>query len=323
VSAPEKTVTTANVAVHVEGVTKRFGDVVAVNDVSLDVGCGELFGFIGPDGAGKTTLFRMLVTLLVPDAGSASVLGDDVVRDLWRLRQRVGYMPGRFSLYPDLSVAENLDFFASVFGTTVKREYDRIAPIYTQIEPFKERRAGALSGGMKQKLALCCALVHKPDILFLDEPTTGVDAVSRREFWDLLDRLKAESLTIVVSTPYMDEADRCDRVALMQGGRILAIDTPKAMTASFDLPLIAVTTSKRYAALKALRDVVPEESAYPFGESLHVVGPRGTSAEEFAQTLTAQLRSKGLDDATVAAAVPTIEDLFIARMHGQPQEQAA
>lgn len=302
------------VAVQVDHVTKRFGDVVAVDDVSFDVAHGEIFGFIGPDGAGKSTLFRVLVTLLVPDQGLATVLGDDVVRDLWKLRRRVGYMPGRFSLYPDLSLAENLDFFASVFGTTVKKEYERIAPIYTQIEPFKDRRAGALSGGMKQKLALCCALVHKPDILFLDEPTTGVDAVSRREFWDLLDRLKGDALTIVVSTPYMDEADRCDRVALMQGGKLLAIDTPSALTASFDRPLIAVSTTKRYQALKALREIVPAQSAYPFGEALHVVGTPNESASDLEQQIVAQLSAGGIDDAKVEPAKATIEDLFIARM---------
>jgi ABC-type multidrug transport system ATPase subunit len=304
----------SDVAVHVDAVTKRFGEVVAVDALSLDVATGEIFGFIGPDGAGKTTLFRMLVTLLVPDSGRATVLGDDVVRDLWRLRRRVGYMPGRFSLYPDLSVAENLDFFASVFGTTVKKEYDRIAPIYTQIEPFKDRRAGALSGGMKQKLALCCALVHKPEILFLDEPTTGVDAVSRREFWDLLHRLKADALTIVVSTPYMDEADRCDRVALIQGGHILAIDTPPALTASFDRPLVAVATTKRYDALKVLREIVPEQSAYPFGESLHVVADRSADVDRFGDELASRLRAKGIDDVKISVAKPTIEDLFIARM---------
>ena len=311
-----------DVAVRVDAVTKHYGDVAAVDAISLEVANGEIFGFIGPDGAGKTTLFRILVTLLVPDSGTATVLGDDVVRDMWKLRQRVGYMPGRFSLYPDLSVAENLDFFASVFGTTVRKEYDRIAPIYSQIEPFKDRRAGALSGGMKQKLALCCALVHKPDILFLDEPTTGVDAVSRREFWDLLGRLKANALTIVVSTPYMDEADRCDRVALMQGGHILAIDTPAALTASFDRPLLAVTTGKRYDALRALREIVPAQSAYPFGASLHVVGGPQQDANKFADELTSQLRTKGIGDAKVAAAQPTIEDLFIARMGAvDPPEQ--
>src|SRR5215217_3625386 len=215
----------------VESLRKTFGATVALDDVSLEVAPGELFGLVGPDGGGKTTLFRILTTLMVPDAGTARVLGLDVVRDLWALRTRVGYMPGRFSLYPDLSVEENLQFFASVFGTTLKAQYDLIAPIYRQIEPFRERRAGALSGGMKQKLALCCALVHRPEILFLDEPTTGVDAVSRREFWDLLGELRAGGLTIVVSTPYMEEAGRCDRVALIAGGRILDVDAPDAIGA--------------------------------------------------------------------------------------------
>ncbi|MFP5356657.1 MAG: ABC transporter ATP-binding protein, partial [Gemmatimonadota bacterium] len=199
-------------AVEVRDFTKRFGRVTAVDGISFDISPGELFGFIGPDGAGKTTLFRTMVTLLVPDAGSVKVLGRDVVDDLWELRSRVGYMPGRFSLYPDLSAMENLQFFASVFGTSVEAGMPIIEPIWRQLAPFAGRRAGALSGGMKQKLALCCALVHAPDILFLDEPTTGVDAVSRREFWDLLDRLRDGGLTIVVSTPYMDEAIRCDRV---------------------------------------------------------------------------------------------------------------
>ena len=216
-------------AVEARGLVRRFGDDAALHEVSFEVGPGELFGVIGPDGAGKTTLFRILVTLLLPDAGSALVLGRDVVKDLWDLRHRIGYMPGRFSLYPDLSVLENLTFFASVFGTTVAEARDTIAPIYVQLEPFSARRAGALSGGMKQKLALCCALVHRPEILFLDEPTTGVDAVSRKEFWDLLARLRTDGLPIVVSTPYMDEAVRCDRVSLMQGGRLLVTDRPAAI----------------------------------------------------------------------------------------------
>src|SRR5438094_222599 len=219
----------SSAAVVIEDLSKRFDRTIALDEVSLQIGTGELFGFIGPDGAGKTTLFRILVTLLLPDAGRATVLNRDVTSDVWELRRRIGYMPGRFSLYPDLSVDENLRFFAAVFGTTIQREYEQIAPIYSQLEPFRDRRAGALSGGMKQKLALCCALVHRPEVLFLDEPTTGVDAVSRREFWELLGRLKAAGLTIVVSTPYMDEADRCDRVALIQRGRLLALDTPDAI----------------------------------------------------------------------------------------------
>ncbi|HEU4879701.1 MAG TPA: ABC transporter ATP-binding protein, partial [Gemmatimonadaceae bacterium] len=208
-------------AVVVTDVSKRFGKTQALESVSFDVSHGELFGLVGPDGAGKSTLFRILTTLIIPDSGTATVLGLDVVRDLWAIRSRVGYMPGRFSLYGDLTVAENLSFFASVFGTTVKEGYELIAPIYRQIEPFADRRAEALSGGMKQKLALSCSLVHRPDILFLDEPTTGVDAVSRREFWDQLRILRDSGLTIVVSTPYMDEAMRCDRIALVQNGHIL------------------------------------------------------------------------------------------------------
>src|SRR5262245_12942585 len=236
-------------AIRAESISKAFGPTVALDNVSFDVRNGELFGFIGPDGGGKTTLFRILVSLLVQDTGRATVIGLDVVRDFRALRQRVGYMAGRFSLYPDLSVEENLTFFASVFGTTVQREYDRIKPIYAQLEPFRHRHAGALSGGMKQKLALCCALVHRPEILFLDEPTTGVDAVSRREFWDLLAVLKAGGLTAVVSTPYMDEATRCDRIALMHRGRLIGVDTPAGITGAFGPPLIGVKARDRYKAL--------------------------------------------------------------------------
>jgi ABC-type multidrug transport system ATPase subunit len=232
-------------------------------------------------------------------------------------------MPGRFSLYPDLSVEENLGFFASVFGTTIRREYDRIAPIYSQIEPFKTRRAGALSGGMKQKLALCCALVHKPEILFLDEPTTGVDAVSRREFWDLLSRIKGPELTIVVSTPYMDEADRCDRVALMQRGEILAIDTPRAHTASFDGPLFSVAAADRYRALQVVRRFPHVQSVYPFGATLHVTDSRSDAPpEKTVAELSAYLRENNLTDAHVEQTSPTIEDLFIARM-GSPNDEVA
>ncbi|HEY9015696.1 MAG TPA: ABC transporter ATP-binding protein, partial [Gemmatimonadales bacterium] len=213
-------------AVEARGLVRRFGDDAALDHVSFEVNPGELYGVIGPDGSGKTTLFRILVTLLLPDEGTARVLGRDVVKDLWDLRTRVGYMPGRFSLYPDLSVAENLNFFAALFNTTVAAARDTIAPIWVQLEQFSARRAGALSGGMKQKLALCCALVHRPEILFLDEPTTGVDAVSRREFWELLRRLREDGLPIVVSTPYMDEATLCDRVSLMQDGKLLVTDRP-------------------------------------------------------------------------------------------------
>jgi len=302
-------------AVVVQDVVKRFGAATAVAGVSLSIRSGELFGFIGPDGAGKTTLFRILATLLVPDEGSARVLGEDVVKALWSLRMRIGYMPGRFSLYPDLSVEENLRFFASVFGTTIAAERERIAPIYSQLEAFKERRAGALSGGMKQKLALCCALVHRPEILFLDEPTTGVDAVSRREFWDLLGDLKAGGLTAVVSTPYMDEADRCDRVALIQRGRLLAVDTPDAVARSFDRPLIAVRSQKRHETLRALREYQNTNTAYPFGETIHFTDKRtDVSVESLQAELRTFLESRGFRDLDVKPTPPTVEDTFMARM---------
>lgn len=225
-------------SISVSKLCKRYEGVQALRDVSLDVGEGELFGLIGPDGAGKTTLFRILTTLIVPDSGSASVDGLDIVKDYKAIRQRVGYMPGKFSLYPDLSVEENLDFFASIFGVRVQDNYGLIAPIYSQIEPFKKRRAGKLSGGMKQKLALSCALVHRPSVLFLDEPTTGVDAVSRVEFWEMLDSLRAQGITIFVSTPYMDEAARCDRIAFVNEGKILEICSPPMDLENYFISLI-------------------------------------------------------------------------------------
>jgi len=306
-------------AVMAEGLEKRFGQTIALAGLSFSVPRAELFGVVGPDGGGKTTLFRILATLLVPEKGTAHVLGRDVVKDLWELRRRIGYMPGRFSLYPDLSVYENLRFFAAVFGTTIEREHSHIAPIYSQLEPFKDRRAAALSGGMKQKLALCCALVHRPEILFLDEPTTGVDAVSRREFWDLLAQLKASGMTILVSTPYMDEADRCDRVALMQGGRLLAMDTPKAIAQSFDRPLLAVRAARRYPTLLALRESPHVHAVYPFGDTLHYVDARAQEpAAAIAAELSKFLASRGFADAAVEPSTPTVEDSFIARM-GAPE----
>jgi len=309
----------AEPAIVADRLVKRFGATTALDDVSVSIDRGQLFGFIGPDGGGKTTLFRILVTLLVPDSGSARVLGRDVVTELWDLRRRIGYMPGRFSLYPDLSVEENIKFFASVFGTTVEKEYEQIAPIYSQLAEFKTRRAAALSGGMKQKLALCCALVHRPEILLLDEPTTGVDAVSRREFWDLLARIKASGLTIVVSTPYMDEANRCDRIALMQRGRILAIDTPAAITASFDRPLFSIRVGERYRAIQALRQYENTNSIYPFGETMHFTDRRADAPpEQIAKDVTQFLADHGVSDVDVAATPPTIEDTFIARM-GAPE----
>jgi ABC-type multidrug transport system ATPase subunit len=304
--------------VVVDGLAKRFGDTVALADVSFDVHTGELFGLIGPDGAGKTTLLRILTTLLVPDRGSARVLGHDLVSGMWELRRRIGYMPGRFSLYPDLSVAENLAFFASVFGTTVDEQYDRIAPIYAQIEPFANRRADALSGGMKQKLALSCALVHQPEILFLDEPTTGVDAVSRREFWDMLQDLRDGGLTIVVSTPYMDEAGRCERVALIDAGRILRIDAPGSLGGTYGLPLLAVrgaASPDRVGLLRTLRELPHAESVHPFGESVHYTDSRADAPPgELALELTTAMAAAGFPGTEVAPVEPGIEDVFMSLM---------
>lgn len=256
--------------IHVSRLSKSYGAVQALRNVSLQVERGELFGLIGPDGAGKSTLIRILCTLLLPDAGTAEVYGSDVVRAFRSLRRHLGYMPGTFALYPDLTIEENLHFFATLFGTTVTENYELVRDIYSQIEPFKHRPAGKLSGGMKQKLALCCALIHKPEVLLLDEPSTGVDPTSRRELWDMLARLKAEGITIVVSTPYMDEAVRCDRVALMREGEILVVDTPQRLMASFPQKLYAVRSGDTYATLRALRALSQVKSCFAFGQSLHL-----------------------------------------------------
>src|SRR5918994_2787097 len=299
-------------AVEAQGLVRRFGDAAALDNVSFDVEPGELYGIIGPDGSGKTTLFRVLVTLLLPDAGTARVLGRDVVRDLWNLRSRVGYMPGRFSLYPDLSVAENLGFFASLFGTTIAAARDTIAPIWVQLEQFSSRRAGALSGGMKQKLALCCALVHRPEILFLDEPTTGVDAVSRREFWELLGRLRDQGLPIVVSTPYMDEAARCDRVSLIQSGKLLITDRPAEIERQYPQPLLAVRGPDVLGLLGALRRFPHAAAVWPFGETLHYTDQRADMAPDaIARDLSAYVSSSGLTDVSCQPIPASIEDSFM------------
>jgi ABC-2 type transport system ATP-binding protein len=282
----------------------------AVKSVSFEVGKGELFGIIGPDGAGKTSLFRMLTTLLIPDEGSASVDGFDVVKDFKEIRKRVGYMPGRFSLYQDLTVEENLSFFATVFGTTIEENYDLIKDIYSQIEPFKDRMAGKLSGGMKQKLALSCALIHRPSVLFLDEPTTGVDAVSRKEFWDMLKGLKKQGITILVSTPYMDEAGLCDRVALMQLGKILSINTPQGVVKDFKKPLWAIRSSNMLTLLNKLKEFEGTEDAYPFGQFHHVILKDGLTEED----LKKYLASTNTEYAELKPTEPNIEDCFIQLM---------
>lgn len=308
---------TKEVAVWASHITKTFGETTALKDVSIEVEQGELFGFIGPDGAGKTTLFRLLISLYTPDSGESRVLGLDPVNDLWALRRKIGYMPGRFSLYSDLSVAENLDFFASVFGTTVSAGMRTIEPIYRQLAPFASRRAGALSGGMKQKLALCCALVHEPEILFLDEPTTGVDAVSRREFWDLLARLRANGLTIVVSTPYMDEASRCDRIALIQNGKVLRTDTPDAICEAYPLPLFSVRGGDRLGMLEMLRSHPFAKSVWPFGTSIHFTDSRAQISQNDVAGIAGDLRnwlSVTYPDAQVSPIAAGIEDAFMLLM---------
>jgi ABC-2 type transport system ATP-binding protein len=296
-------------AVELVNISKAYGTTPAVRDVSLTVEPGELFGLIGPDGAGKTTLFRVLATLLLADAGTATVAGHDVVRDFRAIRNVVGYMPGRFSLYQDLTVQENLEFFAAVFRTTVRDNYELVRDIYEQLAPFKDRRAGALSGGMKQKLALCCALIHKPEVLLLDEPTTGVDAVSRQEFWHMLGTLKARGITIVVSTPYMDEAARCERVALLQTGQVLRVETPAALRAAYPWPLYAVRAARMHPLLQDLRAYPAAHSCYAFGESAHLslADPDADAAAH----LTAYLTSKGHREVTVMPVPATIEDTFM------------
>jgi ABC-2 type transport system ATP-binding protein len=282
------------------------GTVTALKDISFSVEKAELFGLIGPDGAGKTTLFRILTTLLLADEGTATVNDFDVVKDYKKIRSCVGYMPGKFSLYQDLTIEENLNFFATVFGTTIKANYDLIKDIYQQIEPFKDRRAGQLSGGMKQKLGLCCALIHKPVVLFLDEPTTGVDVVSRREFWEMLKKLKGQGITILVSTPYMDEANLCDRIALLQKGQVLSIDTPAKIIQSYPDKLFAITSSDIFKSLQDTRTYPGIASVFTFGDTLHATF---TGSSE--KGILAFLHDKGHPDASLETITPGIEDCFI------------
>ena len=296
-------------SINIHNLSKSYGDTCAVQNLSLEVKKGELFGLIGPDGAGKTTTFRMLTTLILPDEGSATVEGSDIVRDYKQIRNCVGYMPGRFSLYQDLTVQENLEFFATVFGTTIEQNYSLIKDIYEQIKPFSNRRAGKLSGGMKQKLALCCALIHKPKVLFLDEPTTGVDVVSRKEFWQMLAKLKAQGITILVSTPYMDEASLCDRIALMQAGKILTTSTPEQIIVDYPTTLYAVKAPDLYALLQHLRQKSEIDSCYPFGEYLHLTLKEATDPYQFEQQLT-----QTFSEVEWKPITPTIEDSFIRLM---------
>jgi ABC-type multidrug transport system ATPase subunit len=292
------------------GISKTFGTTKALSEISFSVNESEIFGFIGPDGAGKTTLFRIITTLLLPDSGEMKVLGMDHKLGFKELRKNIGYMPGRFSLYQDLSVEENLNFYATVFGTTVKENYELIADIYSHIEPFKKRLAGKLSGGMKQKLALSCALIHKPKLLVLDEPTTGVDAVSRAEFWAMLAKLRSHNITIIVSTPYMDEAMRCDRVALIQNGTILSIDKPRKIREEFSRKLYSVKASEKYQLLIALRQYPGVLTAFPFGDSVHVT----LKEDNPGKSLYEHLKLAGITNVTIEETVASIEDRFLELM---------
>ena len=299
-------------AISIKNISKSYDKVKALTDISFDVGQGELFGLIGPDGAGKTTLFRILTTLLFPDAGKATVAGYDIIKDYKTIRSQVGYMPGRFSLYQDLTVEENLAFFATIFGTTIDENYDLIKDIYVQIEPFKDRRAGKLSGGMKQKLALSCALIHKPKVLFLDEPTTGVDPVSRKEFWDMLKRLQQKGITILVSTPYMDEAELCDRIALITEGQILQIDTPQAIMQAFPRKIYKVRASETYRLIQDLKMFPKTHSVYPFGEYLHFTSNDDALKPEELIHFLAGKKHVRIEVAKIDA---TIEDTFMELTH--------
>lgn len=316
-------------SVTLDRITKTYdkGKVLAVKDASFSVEKGELFGLIGPDGAGKSSIFRILTTLLLPDQGSATITGLDTTKDYRRIRGCIGYMPGRFSLYQDLTVEENLNFFATLFGTSIKENYALIKDIYEQIEPFRTRRAGKLSGGMKQKLALCCALVHKPEVLLLDEPTTGVDAVSRREFWEMLKRLKEQGITILVSTPYMDEANLCDRIGLIQKGNILSIDTPQQIIKGYPGKLYAVKGDALHKILLDIRQYPDVLSCYAFGEYLHIsfkdVSAAPADAHNAPAALEKYLLQKGHTGVEIKEIEPTIEDSFIRLMGEAPSAPSA
>ena len=297
-------------AIESSGIAKSFGSTKALDNISFSVNENEIFGFIGPDGSGKTTLFRIIASLLIPEQGTMKVLGMDSNLDYKELRKNIGYMPGRFSLYQDLSVEENLNFYATVFGTTIEENYNLISEIYSHIEPFKKRLAGKLSGGMKQKLALSCALIHKPRLLILDEPTTGVDAVSRSEFWDMLGKLHQHNITIIVSTPYMDEATRCNRVALIQNGKILSVDTPRNIRAGFSRRLFTVKSGEKYKLIQILRKNPEILTAYPFGDSIHVTLLNDASDS----SLSKYLAKEGINDAVIQEAEAGIEDRFLELM---------
>ena len=297
--------------IQLSNIHKTYEKTQALEAIDLSVKQGELFGLIGPDGAGKTSIIRILATLILADSGNANVLGFDVVKDYKQIRKRLGYMPGKFSLYYDLSVEENINLFATIFETSLAENYDLVKDIYAQIEPFKHRRAGDLSGGMKQKLALSCALIHRPEVLLLDEPTTGVDAVSRREFWEILKGLKAEGISIFVSTPYMDEASLCDRIALIQTGTILGVDTPEGIIGDFEKKLYTIKSNDRFRLLQDLRSYAYTHSVFAFGDRVHYTDQR----EQVEETVLVDfLKQKNHTGISVVSIKPNIEDCFMALM---------
>lgn len=295
-------------SIQVHNISKSYNKISAIDAISFEVKKGELFGLIGPDGAGKTTIFRILTTLLLANEGSATVAGFDVVLDYKAIRNSVGYMPGKFSLYQDLTVEENLNFFATIFGTTIEENYDLIKDIYIQIEPFKTRRAGALSGGMKQKLALCCALIHKPTVLFLDEPTTGVDPVSRKEFWIMLKRLQEKGITILVSTPYMDEAALCDRIALIQKGSILKIDKPANIIKDYKKIIYDIKAKNTHQLIQDLKNYPSQYSVFAFGEYIHYIDKNENFNPIDLQNYLEQQQHTEIE---IRVSNPTIEDVFM------------
>lgn len=296
--------------IETDRLSKSYGKVMALREVSLRVSEGELFGLIGPDGAGKSTLYSILTTLLPPDSGSASVAGFDTTKEYRKIRRSIGYMPQKFSLYPDLSVEENLNFFSALFGVDRRASEDIIGPAFSQLKKFMSRRASALSGGMKQKLALCCALIHRPEVLLLDEPTTGVDAVSRSEFWDILHTLCLKGITIMVSTSYMDEAQLCHRIALINKGKILKTDAPAKLVGSLGENLWAAAAPDMYALLEALRKTPMVKECYTFGATIHIV-----AADDFNPNVVEKaLRHDGIHHVSLHPAKGTIEDLFIKLM---------
>lgn len=295
-------------SIKVRNISKSYQKTLAVTNISFDVSEGELFGLIGPDGAGKTTLFRILTTVLLANEGSANVAGFDIVKEYKAIRNNIGYMPGKFSLYQDLTIAENLNFFATIFGTTLEENYDLIKEIYIQIEPFKDRRAGALSGGMKQKLALCCALIHKPKVLFLDEPTTGVDPVSRKEFWEMLKRLQKKGITILVSTPYMDEAALCDRIALIEKGQLLKIDSPENIVNNYNKKIYNIRTTNMHQLILDLKKYPSQYSVYAFGENIHYIDQ---NSDFTPKKIEKYLNEKQHTAIAISLAKTSIEDVFM------------